>query len=126
MLTFLAFTQQWNVAKIFSVQRQESLRESVMSFDIVNVDGMRVVWGARYLGLDIPEQVTGIGLFLRLLVWASDHSESAFFLGARPQIGERAVSNLKSRFPTLKVAEWHHGYFWDHEARIVEKIKKHG
>ncbi len=72
-----------------------------------------VVWGARFLGLKIPERVAGIDLFLKLLAPASKQGELVFFLGAKLAVIERAVCNLRIRFPLLKVAGWHHGYFWD-------------
>lgn len=113
-----------NVAKIVNMRHEPDLVEAVLSCDIINVDGMGVVWGARFLGLNIPERVTGIDLFLRLLDLASDQGNSVFFLGATPEVVELAVSNLKNRYPSLKVAGWHHGYFWDNEQVVVEKISR--
>ena len=113
-----------NVAKIVNIRRDASLAQAVSSCDIINVDGMGVVWGARFLGLDIPERVTGIDLFLNLLDLASKRRDAVFFLGATPEVVERAVSNLKDRYPLLRVAGWHHGYFWENEQAMVEKIRQ--
>ncbi len=56
-----------NVAKVVNMRKDSALDESIRSCDIINIDGMGIVWGARILGHDIPERVTGIDLFHRLL-----------------------------------------------------------
>lgn len=123
-----AFTQHVvvNVAKLINAQEDETLRESIVSCDIINVDGMGVVWGARFLGLDIPERVAGIDLFHALLQLSSGKGYPVFFLGARPEIVEEAVRRVASQYPGLRVAGWHHGYFWDEEEAVVQKIRESG
>ncbi len=49
-----------NVAKIVNMRVDCQLKESVESCDIINIDGMGVVWGARILGFDVPERVAGL------------------------------------------------------------------
>ncbi|WOX06729.1 WecB/TagA/CpsF family glycosyltransferase [Microbulbifer pacificus] len=115
-----------NVAKLIHMQRDAELSASVKSCDIINIDGMGVVWGARFLGHDIPERVAGIDLFYSLLHMSSEHEFPVYFLGAREQVVQDAVLKLKSRFPQLNVAGWHHGYFWDEEEAVVEKIRQSG
>jgi len=115
-----------NVAKLIHMQRDTELCESVKSCDIINIDGMGVVWGARFLGHDVPERVAGIDLFYALLAMSAERAFPVFFLGAREQVVSEAVARLKSRFPELRVAGWHHGYFWDDEQAVVDKIRKSG
>lgn len=115
-----------NVAKLVSMQQDESLRRAVTSCDIINVDGMGVVWGARFLGRRIPERVAGIDLFWRLLELAAVRGYPVFFLGAKPDVLEQAVANVKASFPALKIAGRHHGYFWDDEEAVVDAIARSG
>ena len=113
-----------NVAKIVNMRSDAALRESVLGCDIINIDGMGVVWGARFLGIPIPERVAGIDLFFRLLAEAEKRGETVYFLGAKEEVVEEAVKRLRSRFPRLAVAGWHHGYFWDNEETVVREIAK--
>lgn len=115
-----------NVAKLIHMQRDAELSASVKSCDIINIDGMGVVWGARFLGHHIPERVAGIDLFYALLQMSSEHDFPVYFLGAREEVVKDAVLKLKSCFPQLNVAGWHHGYFWDNERAVVEKIRQSG
>lgn len=111
-----------NVAKVVNMRRDPALREAVNNCDIINIDGMGVVWGVRMLGIDVPERVAGIDLFFRLLTLAAERGDSVFFLGARQAIVDEAVRRLRQRYPALKIAGWHHGYFWDDEEAVVRKI----
>ncbi len=115
-----------NVAKLVNMRSDVALRESVESCDIINIDGMGVVWGARLLGHHVPERVAGIDLFFRLLEEAEKRGEPVFFLGAREEVVQEAVRRLQVRYPRLKIAGWHHGYFWDDEEAVVRKIAASG
>lgn len=115
-----------NVAKLVSAQKERQLRKALLACDIVNIDGMGIVWGGRLLGFDIPERVTGIDLFFELLKLAEERGEPVFFLGAKAPIIEQTVCNLRTRYPRLIIAGWNHGYFWDDEETIVTKIRDSG
>ena len=115
-----------NVAKLVAMTKDAKLRESVESCDIINIDGMGIVWGARLLGFDIPERVSGVDLFFELLTLASQRGYPVFLLGAKERIVEKTVSILKEKYPKLIIAGFNHGYFWDDEERVVKKIKNSG
>lgn len=115
-----------NVAKLVRLQNDSALRDSVVACDIINADGMGIVWGARFLGVNIPERVTGIDLFSNLLHLASERRDSVFLLGARPEVIEKTVKNIQEDCPKLRIAGWHHGYFWDNEKEVVDIIRYSG
>ncbi|CCO23303.1 WecB/TagA/CpsF family glycosyltransferase [Maridesulfovibrio hydrothermalis] len=115
-----------NVAKLVNMGRDDVLRESVESCDIINIDGMGIVWGARFLGFDVPERVAGFDLFHELLGRAASEGEPVFLLGARQEVLEKAVQNLNKQFPKLEIAGYHHGYFWDDEEAVVNEIAASG
>lgn len=127
-LRFGLFTQHVvvNVAKLVSMDRDATLRDSVESCDIINIDGMGVVWGARFLGLKVPERVAGFDLFHELLKRSAGEEQSVFLLGARPEIVEKAAKRLAEKFPELDIAGYHHGYFWDDEEALVKEIADSG
>jgi len=112
-----------NVAKLVHMQTDADLREAVLSCDLINIDGMGVVWGARFLGREVPERVAGIDLFSRLLVLASERRWSVYLLGARDDVVNEVAARLRGELPGLRIAGWHHGYFWDNEEAVVERIR---
>ncbi len=115
-----------NVAKIVNMRNDSELRESVLNSDIINIDGMGVVYAIHYLSGDRPERVAGIDLFLELLKMAEEERLSVYFLGAKSSTLETAVENLSVLYPSLIVAGYHHGYFWSKEEQVVHEIKKSG
>ncbi len=115
-----------NVAKLVHMQTDEALAESVRACDIVNIDGMGVVWGARLLGFPVRERVAGVDLFGRLLEMAAERALSVFLLGATQDVVDRTASVVTARYPGLRIAGRHHGYFWDDEKRVVDEIRQSG
>jgi N-acetylglucosaminyldiphosphoundecaprenol N-acetyl-beta-D-mannosaminyltransferase len=50
-----------------------------------------------------------------------------FFLGARPDVLQKSITNIRSRFPRLELAGWHDGYFGpEEECQVVAGIKSSG
>lgn len=123
-----SFTQHVvvNVAKLVNMQNDALLAESVNACDIINIDGMGVVWGARLCGHSIPERVAGVDLFHNLLAMSTVNQFPVFLLGATPEVVQDTVDKVTSLYPGLIVAGYHHGYFWDNEEEVVEKISKSG
>ncbi|WP_436658164.1 WecB/TagA/CpsF family glycosyltransferase [Paraburkholderia xenovorans] len=115
-----------NVAKLVNMQTDSVLYSSVRACDIVNIDGMGVVWGARLLGHSVPERVAGVDLFERLLQLAAMRGLPVFLLGATEEVVGRTATVATMRHPGLLIAGYHHGYFWDDEETVVEKIRKSG
>ncbi|REE22815.1 N-acetylmannosaminyltransferase [Paraburkholderia sp. BL27I4N3] len=115
-----------NVAKLVGMQTDPVLDASVRACDIINIDGMGVVWGARLLGHSVPERVAGVDLFERLLQMAATRGLPVFFLGAMEAIVARTASLTAARYPGLQVVGFHHGYFWDNEEKVVEQIRRSG
>lgn len=113
-----------NVAKIVHMQKDKALHEDVINSDVINIDGMGVVWGAKLCGLKVPEKVSGADLMDHLLSLCEKKFYRPYILGAKPEVLELAVANIKARHPKLQMAGWHHGYFARAEEKaVMEKIK---
>lgn len=115
-----------NVAKLVNMRSDAQLDASVRACDIINIDGMGVVIGARFLGHDVPERVAGVDLFHELLAMSTREGFSVFLLGATEEVVSLTASRVQALNPGLKLAGYHHGYFWSDEAGTVEKIRASG
>lgn len=115
-----------NVAKVVNMRSDPALAESVKACDIVNIDGMGVVWGARLLGHAVPERVAGVDLFMELVALAAEKGHPIYLLGAKQAVVDKVAANLHKQHPTICIAGWHHGYFWDDEPALVAKVKASG
>lgn len=115
-----------NVAKIVNMQTDAQLDASVRECDIINIDGMGVVLGARLLGHDVPERVAGVDLFHELLAMSARQGYSVYLLGAQDAVVAETARRVQQLYPGLKLAGYHHGYFWDDEQAMVDKVRESG
>ncbi|MCY1436723.1 N-acetylglucosaminyldiphosphoundecaprenol N-acetyl-beta-D-mannosaminyltransferase [compost metagenome] len=115
-----------NVAKLIHMRSDPQLNTSVRSCDIINIDGMGIVWGARFLGHKVPERVAGVDLFHELLAMSADNGFSVYLLGAEDEIVSSTANRVQQLYPALKIAGYHHGFFWNDEKTVVEKIRDSG
>lgn len=116
-----------NAAKIVNMRSDALLRSSVLGCDLLIADGQSLVWASRLLGRPLPERVTGIDLFERLLAYADDHRRSVYLLGAKPSVLAAVEDRVAERFPNVKIAGSRDGYFSEAEApRIAEEIRQSG
>lgn len=113
-----------NVAKLIHIQNNIDLKNSVNNSDIINIDGMGIIYGANFLNYNINKnfKVSGIDLFYKLLELSEKKKYKIFLLGGTDHIIKKTVINLKQNYKKLNIAGYHHGYFWENEEEIVGKI----
>ena len=97
------------------MQKDQQLKTSVEACDIINIDGMGVVLGARFLGEDVPERVAGVDLFYKLLEMAESEQFPVFLLGATEDVVAETARRVQEKHPELPLAGYHHGYFFKNE-----------
>ncbi len=113
-----------NVAKFVAMRANAELDRDVRSSDLVSVDGMGIVWAARLLGIAIPERVSGVDIMEGVIALCAVRGYRPFFLGARADVLQRSMANIRLRFPPLQPAGSHHGYFApEDEPELVAAIK---
>ena len=93
--------------------------------DLVIPDGIGLVYASRIMGSPLKERVTGIDFLSSALDYIKDKDMSVFLLGSKPGIAEKAGDNMRQKYPGLKIAGTHHGYFnQDEEPDIIDKINQ--
>lgn len=120
-----------NVAKIVNMQKDPVLAQSVKACEVINIDGMGVVFGARFLGHHVPERVAGVDLFHELLAMSAKRDFPVFLLGATEEVVSKTVEVVKAQNPNLNIAGYHDGYFFGNkegfnEEAVVNKIRESG
>ncbi|GAA1788755.1 WecB/TagA/CpsF family glycosyltransferase [Agromyces lapidis] len=105
-----------NAAKIVHMRADDELRDSLLEPDVLLADGQSVVWASRFLGHPLPERVAGCDLFERLLAVADADHRAVYFLGARAEVLDRMLEEVRARFPGVRIAGAHDGYFPDASA----------
>jgi N-acetylglucosaminyldiphosphoundecaprenol N-acetyl-beta-D-mannosaminyltransferase len=116
-----------NVAKFVNMRRDPVLAADVANSDVVSIDGMGIVWGARCVGLPAKVRVTGIDLLTELLAVCADEGFKPYFLGATPKTSKRAAKRVLEKYPSIRFAGARDGYFSaDQEKQVVDGIRSSG
>lgn len=120
-----------NVAKLVHMQTDKLLSDSVKACDMINIDGMGVVLGARFCGHKVIERVAGVDLFHELLAMSAKRDFPVFLLGATEEVVAKTADKVQALYPQLTLAGFHHGYFFgnkegEDEEAIVKMIKDSG
>jgi N-acetylglucosaminyldiphosphoundecaprenol N-acetyl-beta-D-mannosaminyltransferase len=113
-----------NVAKLVSMKRDPVLATDVANSDIVSIDGMGIVWGARCVGLPVKFRVAGVDLLNELLTVCAREGFRPYFLGATRQTSEEAVKRVIAKYPSIQFAGVRDGYFTpSEETDVVDDIR---
>jgi len=116
-----------NVDKLVKASRDPGLRRIVNGCDLVNADGMPVVWAARLLGMPLKERVAGIDLFEALMRRAAERGWRVFLLGAREQVVGAVADLYRRRYPGLALVGWRDGYWRpEHDAQVARQVRESG
>ena len=100
-------------------------RDAVNSADLVLPDGIGVVKGAAMLGTPLKEKTPGIEFAAGLMGKMAQQGKSLYLLGAKPGVAELAGKRLVQRYPGLRIAGTHDGYFKE-DGPVVDAIRQSG
>lgn len=113
-----------NVDKLIKARSDANLLRILEACDLINADGQPVVWAAKLLGLPLKERVTGIQLMAELLRLSAAKGYRPYFLGAKAEVLEAALRNVRTMHPALQLAGWRNGYWTaEQEEDVVAAIR---
>jgi N-acetylglucosaminyldiphosphoundecaprenol N-acetyl-beta-D-mannosaminyltransferase len=116
-----------NVALLIWSRKDPFLRDVYRSCDIVTVDGMAIYYALHLVGTPVKESLSASLMFYPLLKLAQEKSYGVYLLGAKEQVLQAAVQNLRQQFPGIRIVGAHHGYFdVDNAATVVADIRQAG
>jgi len=93
------------------------------SADLVTPDGAGILWAATTLNYPLPERVTGIDIIHNICRLAAKKGYSLYLLGSYPGVASEATLNLTKKYPGIKIAGTHHGYFGCADYQNCEDVK---
>jgi N-acetylglucosaminyldiphosphoundecaprenol N-acetyl-beta-D-mannosaminyltransferase len=112
-----------NVDHVVRYNNDAEFRHYYRFADLVFADGTPLLWSARLLRRGLHARVTGVDLMAALCSLAASRGYRCFLLGAKPETLGRAEHALLRRFPSLRIAGSHHGYF-DDSTQVLELIRQ--
>lgn len=93
------------------------------SADLVTPDGAGILWAATTLNYPLSERVTGIDIIHNICQLAAKKGYSLYLLGSYPGVASDAALNLTEKYPGIKIAGTHHGYFSCEDSQNCEDVK---
>ena len=117
-----------NAGKFVEMRKNPELYNSVASCNLINADGMAVVWASRLLTRNpIPERVAGIDLMEKVIEMAYHNGYKVYFFGAKQEILEKTIDYYASKYSKNIVAGSRNGYFnAQEEIYIAKEIAESG
>lgn len=112
-----------NADHIVKLERDALFAEVYRHADLILTDGKPLLWIAKWLHTPIAEKVSGSDLFPRVCEMAAQNGLSVFFLGAGPEIAQRAADILKQRYAGLNVCgTYSPGYGFEMDEQETDRI----
>lgn len=102
----------YNLHSVFLSQRDSKLRSFNSTADYIHLDGMPLVWWAKFLGYQATRdhRVSYLDWLDPLVSLAAARSWKIFYLGSKPGVAAKGTAILEQRYQGVRFAH-HHGYF---------------
>lgn len=109
-------------------ERDEAFRAQMLLADQILADGMPMVLYSRWSkGIKLPERVATTDLIHFVAEDSVRAGASFYLLGGQEEVNAGTAARLSKRYPGLKIAGRHHGYFGQSdEGDIVDRINASG
>lgn len=107
-------------------QREDvTYREALQSSDLLLPDGVGMEIAAKFGRVSLGENLNGTDLFPELCREAEEEGTGIFLLGGLPGVADGAADWATRRYPALRIAGTHSGYFDSRdEDALIERINR--
>lgn len=112
-----------NVAKIVKARKNIQLQKALWDGDLVLADGKPLLPFARRLGIYLSSRVNGTDLMEKLMAVSEKEKFRIYLLGAKQDILERCVKNIRKKHPNIQIVGYRNGYFSKNKIKdIIQQI----
>lgn len=108
-----------NPETIAQARKDKLLLAAIKDSNLVNIDNTLVLLMLRLSGVRAPERVATPDLFEAMLALAALKNYSIYLLGATEEILKRAIINIKSDYPIIRIVGFQNGYFKKDETQQI-------
>lgn len=111
-----------NSASIIELLSNEELTHAYNNSNLINIDGMAVVWALRFLGHNVPKRVACPDLADDILIMAEKKKFGVFLLGTTEKSIILCARKILEIYPELRLLGYRNGYFNNDEQQQVVKM----
>ncbi len=110
---------------IMDAVKDMALMDIINGADLVIPDGIGLVYASKILKQPFKERVTGIDFLEKMLEHLNHSQQTIYLLGSKPGVAKKAAEKMKEKYPKLRIAGTHHGYFKkEEEEAVIGEINK--
>ena len=109
---------------IQSAKRNSELKKIIDEAEIVTPDGVGIKIALKLKGIN-QNQVTGVDLSLKMLELCAEKNISVGLIGAKQEVLDLAIKNIKEKNPNINIVYSHNGYF-NQNKDILNELKSSG
>lgn len=110
-----------NPEMIMNAQKLPDFARVINEAELVIPDSVGVELGLKILGHAVP-RIPGIEFGKMLLKYCANENKSVALVGAKPEVIDLAIKNLKEELPNLNIVYRHDGYFTEDSQIKAELI----
>lgn len=123
-----------NTEIVMMCQNDEEFLNYMNKSSINIPDGIGLVYASKIKKHPLKGKVAGFDLSMKLLELADKKGLKLYAVGGKPGIAETAMKNVHEKYPGIKIAGYHHGYFkgahlgqggHEEEQKVVDEINMH-
>ena len=118
---------------IMNATKDQELKMLIEEAGLIIPDGIGLVYASKIIGQPLNERVTGVDFLNSILKYLEENGKSIYLLGSKPaneespSVADMAAENMLIKYPNLKIAGTHDGYFKkEEEADLVRNINESG
>lgn len=101
-----------NPEVLYNALNNEILQENFKEeYSMIIPDGVGTVIASKIVKNPVQEKIAGIEVMKEILHKAAAENQSVYLLGAKEEVLNNCISNLKKELPSLNIAGSHNGYF---------------
>ncbi len=110
-----------NPEMINNARKNSDFADIINSAELVIPDGIGVEIGLKILGNSV-RRIAGIEFAHKMLEVCAKEGKSVAFVGAKPEIIEKAAENIKNEFENINIVYVQDGYFKEDE-KVMNDLK---
>lgn len=93
------------------LKNKELFKNFTSGNSIIIPDGIGTVIASKALKQDIEKKIAGIDVMEKLLIKCEDEGKAIYLLGAREEVLQKCIKNLRLKYPKLIISGSHNGFF---------------
>lgn len=109
---------------IVRANENKDLQNIYNSTDLLTVDSFVVYYAAKLCRIPVKEPISAVRLMFKFLEIAHKKGYRLYLLGAKEDVVNKVVENIKIRYPKIHIVGYHNGYFdFGKDSEIIQDIK---